>query len=54
MIISRKPFFVLAGSKGITFINVVQIFCKVFFKKGKKRLKKTLFHPKTAKKQIKH
>jgi hypothetical protein len=53
MIISRKPFFVLADSKGITFINVVQIFCNIFFKKGEKRLKKTLFHPKTAKKQIK-
>lgn len=53
MIVSRKPYFVLAGSKGITFINVVQIFCKVFLKKGKKRLKKALFNPKTARKQIK-
>jgi len=30
MIILRKPFFVLADSKGITFIYTLQIFCKVF------------------------
>ena len=33
MIVSRKPFFVLAGSKGITFIYTLQIFCKVFYQK---------------------
>jgi len=33
MIISRKPFFVLADSKGITFIHTLQIICKVFYQK---------------------
>jgi hypothetical protein len=33
MIILRKPFFVLADSKGRAFIYTVQIICKVFYKK---------------------
>jgi hypothetical protein len=40
MIISRKPFFVLADSKGITFIYTVQIFSKVFYKKHENKSKK--------------
>jgi hypothetical protein len=34
MIISRKPFFVLADSKGITLFNTILIICNIFFKKA--------------------